>query len=161
MKIVTTTAVLAIAVIAATALARADAVSDQKKAYKALGTDLSKNRPALCKLLSKSEVERFLGEPVHDGSSAGPVVSGCVWHAVSNASTGILVTRSQGGGWYPPTASRNYKNVRGIGQQAFTNSDEVGYEASARDAKGVTYVLFSGKGNTRAALDALRIVMKR
>ena len=159
MKSTAALAGLLASVIALSAVAGADAVSDQKKVYKTLGIDLSKNKPALCHLLSKAEVERYLGEPVHDGTPTA-VVSGCAWHAVGDASKGILVTR-RSGGWYPPTNSPNYKNVTGVGRQAFTNRDEVGYEASARDAKGVTNVLMSGKGSAAAALSLLRLAMKR
>jgi hypothetical protein len=160
MKFTATVSAVLVSMIAASAAAGADAVSDQKKAYKTLGLDPGKNKPGFCKLLSKAEVERFLGEPVHDGTSP-PVVTGCVWHTVSDASKGLLVTRSTGGGWYPPTASKSYKNVTGIGRQAFSNVNELGYEASARDAKAVTYVLLSGKGNVATALSVLRLVMKR
>jgi hypothetical protein len=162
MKITATLAGLVISVIAVSAAAGADAVSDQQKAYKALRIDPSKAKPGpgLCKLLSKAEVERFLGEPVHDGTSPA-VLTGCAWHTVSNVGHGLLITRSANGGWYPPTFSKSYKNVTGVGRQAFTNVNELGYEASARDAKGTTYVLFSGTGSTAAALSALRLVMKR
>ena len=143
MKITATLAGLVISVIAVSAAAGADAA-----------------KPGLCKLLSKAEVERFVGEPVQDGTSPAGL-TGCAWHTVSNAGNGLLITRSAQGGWYPPTFSKSYKKVSGIGQQAFTNVNELGYEASARDAKGTTYVLFSGKGSTAAALSVLRLIIKR
>lgn len=161
MKTLITLSFLVIAVVAGSATVKADAVSDQKKAYKALGIDVSKNKPALCHLLSKGEVEKFLGEPVRDGTSAGPVVSGCAWHAANGSNDGLLVTRQSRNSWYPPTRSKYYKKISGLGEQAYTDYTPIGYEATALSAKGVTSVQFSGKGSARAALDALRIVMKR
>ncbi len=69
---------IAAATLGSWASANADAMSDQKKAYQALGKQVT-SRPPLCKLLSKPEVERFVGAPVKDGGSAGPV-DGCAWY---------------------------------------------------------------------------------
>jgi hypothetical protein len=162
MKIVTTAALAAATVLTFASAVSADAVSDQKKAYNALGIDVSKNKPALCNLLTKAEVERFLGEPVREGTTAGPVVSGCAWHAANGSNDGLLVTRSARTAWYPPTYSKSYRKVAGIGDAAYTNfEDGLGYEAVARSAKGVTGVQFSGKGSAAAALGVLRIVVTR
>jgi|GEM_PF-5728220 hypothetical protein len=161
MKIFATLSLL-IAVLALTPVtAKAGPVSDQKKAYKAIGIDVGKNKPALCRLLSKSEVERVVGKPVRDGTSAGPVIAGCAWHAADGSNDGLLVTRQSRDGWYPPATSKFYKKVSGIGEQAYSNYSEVGYEAAALSAKGVTGVLISGKGTIKAAIDTLRIVLKR
>jgi hypothetical protein len=162
MKLSITLALVVVAVAAGTVAVKADAVSDQKKAYKALGVNLDKHKPALCNLLSKAEVERFLGKPVHDGTSAGPVVTGCAWHATDGSNDGILVTRSARTNWYPPTTSKYYKKVSGIGDQAYTDfTPGLGYEAQARSAKGVTGVQISGKPGAQVAVDALRIAVKR
>lgn len=144
MKIIATLASLAVSVLALSAVAGAG----------------DKPRPDLCTLLSKAEVERIVGAPVHDGTAL-QLLTGCVWHTVADVGSGLMISRSAKGGWYPPTTWKGYKKVTGVGQQAFTNRNELGYEASARDAKGVTYVLISGKGSAAAALGALRLLMKR
>jgi len=162
MKGFITLSFLVIAMVAGAVAVKADAISDQKKAYKNLGIDVGKNQPALCHLLSKVEVERFIGKPVRDGTSAGPAVTGCAWHAADGSNDGVLVTRVPRDSWYPPTTSKSYKKVSGIGEQAYTNyMPGVGYEANALSAKGVTTVLLSGKGSAGTAVDALRIVIKR
>jgi hypothetical protein len=161
MKTFATLGFLIAAVAALTIAVDADAVSDQKKAYKALGIDVGKNKTALCRLLSNDEVQKFVGKPVKDGTSAGPVIAGCAWHAADGSSDGMLVTRQARDGWYPPTTSKYYKKLGRIGEQAYSNYTEAGYEANALSAKGVTGVLISGKGKGGAAIDALRIVIKR
>jgi hypothetical protein len=138
----------------------ADAVSDQKKAYKALGIDPGK-KPPLCSLLSTSEVEGFLGKRVQPGDSAGPV-SGCAWRAADGSNDGLLVTRDSRDNWYPATKSAQYTKVGGIGEQAYSAFEPgVGYEASALAANGVTSVQLSGKGSAADALKILRVVIKR
>jgi hypothetical protein len=138
----------------------ADAVSDQKQAYKALGIDAGK-KPALCNLLSTGEVESFLGKRVQAGESAGPV-TGCAWRAADGTNDGILVIREARADWHPATSSAQYAKVAGIGEQAYTAYEPgLGYEAAALAANGVTLVQFSGKGSADAALKVLRIVIKR
>jgi len=150
----------AVAVLAHPVRARADAVADQKKAYKALGIKVP-NEPALCHLLSIAEVEKYLGKPVQPGTSAGPV-SGCAWRAADGSNDGLLVTRGARGDWYPATSSAQYTNVDGIGEKAYTAYETgVGYEASALGANGVTTVQFSGKASAATAVAVLRIVVKR
>ncbi len=161
-RVSTLCALLFIGTIAGSAAVKADAVSDQKKIYKALGVDLSKNKPALCNLLSKAEVEQYLGKPVRDGTSAGPVVTGCAWVAADGSGDGILVTRDPGAITYPPTHSKSYKPLAGFGDKAYTNYDLSGSTAEGHNAKGATEVLIQRSGNnTRAAVDALRAAMKR
>lgn len=160
MKTLATLAFLVSTVIAGSVAVKADAISDQKKAYNALGIHVGK-KPSLCNLLSKAEVEKILGKPVREGTSAGSV-SGCAWKAADGSNDGLLVTRERRDGWYPPTRSKSYKKVSGVGEQAYTNFEQgIGYEAMALSAKGVTGVQFSGKGSASAALDVLRIVLKR
>jgi hypothetical protein len=139
---------------------QADALADQKKAYKALGINIPK-QPALCHLLSIAEVEKYLGKRVQPGTSAGPV-SGCAWRAADGSNDGLLVTRGARGDWYPATSSAQYAKVDGIGEKAYTAYETgLGYEASALAANGVTTVQFSGKGDAAAAVAVLRIVVKR
>jgi hypothetical protein len=135
----------------------ADAMADQKKAYKALGATVPKE-PALCNLLTLAEVEKYLGKRVQAGTSAGPV-SGCAWRAADGSNDGLLVTRGARGDWYPPSGS---KKVEGIGEKAYTAYEAgIGYEAVALAANGVTNVQFSGKASAADALAVLRIAVKR
>jgi hypothetical protein len=140
--------------------AQADAMADQKKAYKALGVKVP-NEPALCRLLSIAEVEKYLGKRVQPGESAGPV-SGCAWRAADGSNDGLLVTRGARGDWYPATSSAQYTKVDGVGEKAYTAYETgLGYEAGALAANGVTTVQFSGKGSAATALAVLRVVVKR
>jgi hypothetical protein len=139
---------------------QADAMADQKKAYAALGSKIASG-PALCHLLSRAEVEKYLGKRVQPGTSAGPV-SGCAWRAADGSNDGLLVTRGARGDWYPATSSAQYAKVDGVGEKAYTAYETgVGYEASALAANGVTTVQFSGKASAATAVAVLRIVVKR
>ena len=160
MKTIAALAFVTIATVAASTAANADAVSDQKKAYQALGIQI-KNQPPLCKLMSKAEVERFVGGPVKDGVSAGPV-AGCAWYMADGSSDGMLVTRSPRGEMYPPTTEPSYKKITGVGEKAYTVHTAVGYQADAMNAKGITSVVMRAKGaSTDKALAVLRMVMNR
>lgn len=156
MKLFTLVACLALVPVAA----NADAKSDQLKAYKKMGITIP-HPPALCNLITKSEAARFLGTPVRDGESAGPL-SGCAYRTLADANAGLLVTRGERGDWYPPKNSKRYANVQGIGERAYTDyTDGLGYEATALNAKGVTSIQMSGKGNASTAIGLLRIAMNR
>ena len=160
MKIVAALASLTIATVATAAAAHADAMSDQKKAYDALGIHIP-HPPALCRLMSKAEVARFVGGPVKDGVSAGPV-AGCAWYLADGSSDGLLVMRGPRGDMYPPTREPSYKKVGGVGERAYTVHTATGYEADAMTAKGITTVIMRAKGaSTDKALAALRVVMNR
>jgi hypothetical protein len=163
MKTIATVCVLALTILAGTVSARADAVSDQKKAFDALGISVGKKQPDMCYLASKGEVERYFGKPVHDGTSAGPVVAGCAWYAADGTNSGILVTRDARSAWHPETDWPQYKPVGGVGEKAYTAYQPgLGYEAGSLGAKGFTTVLFSGKtASAAAALAMLRVVMNR
>jgi hypothetical protein len=137
MKHFTAVALVVIAQLATSVAVNADAVADQKKAYQLMGKDL-KNTPAMCKLLSKSEAERFLGQPMKNGESAGPVVTGCAYYAVDGSGNGLLVTRAERSSWHPETSMPQYKIAGGVGEQAYTFFFQgVGYEADGLSAKGV------------------------
>src|ERR1700736_5290809 len=147
MKMFAALAFLVITLTTVSAAVKADAVSDQKKAYKAhgidkaMGIDLNKNKPALCKLLTKADATRFLGKPVREGESAGPVLSGCAYHAADGSNDGILVSRDTPGYWPSPAQLKSYKAVAGVGDKAYTYVDVSGSNASAKSSKGVTDVL--------------------
>jgi hypothetical protein len=156
MKIFSLVACLALIPVAA----NADAKSDQLKAFKKMGIGIP-HPPALCNLITKSEAARFLGEPVRDGESAGPI-SGCAYRSIVDANAGVLVTRGERSDWYPPTNSKHYAPVQGIGEHAYTDyTDGLGYEATALNSKGVTSIQMSGKGNASRAIGMLRIAMNR
>ncbi len=151
---------LALCLALAPIAALGDAKSDQLKAYKVLGLKIP-HPPALCMLITKSEVARSLGGPVQNGISAGSV-SGCAYRSVSDANVGIVVTRGARDDWYPPTTSKHYVVVRGIGEKAYTDyTDGLGFEAAALTSKGITDIQMSGKGNAATAIGLLRIAMNR
>ena len=162
MKTLATLALVTLAVVAMSTAAKADAVSDQKKAYQALGIKI-KPGAKLCKLLTKSEVERLVGGPVKDGAQPGPA-DGCYW-AAAGPNPGLLVTREPG--THLQDYSRfpqfsQYKKINGVGMQAFTIHSASGDQADGLNAKGVTSVIVSGNGASAAkALAVLRIVINR
>jgi hypothetical protein len=140
--------------------AHADAMSDQQKAYKMMGIHIP-HPPAMCGLISKGEAARFLGTPVRDGESAGPL-SGCAYHSVTDPNVGLLVTRDKRDSWYPPTNDKGYAAIHGVGERAYTMFNAgLGYEATALNAKGVTSIQLAGKGSASTAIGLLRIAMNR
>ncbi len=105
--------------------ARADAVSDQKKAFKAAGyhgyDEILNRKPNSdrCKLLSKSEAEHFLGKPVGK-IEPDAITSGCAYHAADGSGDGLLVSRDPNrSSWYPTSQDRA---VSGVGEKAYTNT---------------------------------------
>jgi hypothetical protein len=158
MKTLATLALATFATVAASAAANADAMSDQKKAYNAIGIKVH-GTPPLCKLMSKAEVERFLGGPVKDGVS-GPM-GGCAWYLVKSPSDGMFVMRNPRAPLDHPS-DPSYRKVTGVGEQAYTVHAAYGYEADALNAKGVTSVIMhTDTANAAKALAVLRVAMNR
>ncbi len=158
MKTLATLALATLATVAAPAAANADAMSDQKKAYDAIGIKVP-GTPPLCKIMSKAEVERFLGGPVKDGVS-GPM-GGCAWYLVKSSSDGMFVMRDKRAPLSHPS-DPSYKKVTGVGEQAYTVHAAYGYEADGLNAKGVTIVIMHADNASAAkALAVLRVAMSR
>lgn len=146
------------------AIARADAVSDQKKALKAMGMGIPKG-VKMCQLLTPGEAGKFLGKPVRPGVDAG-AADGCAFHAADGSNDGVLVMRGARGDWYPPSKPSSYtkefRMVNGVGEKAYTVLNlGVGYEAAVLSAKGITQVQMSGKAPADAALALVRMAMNR
>ena len=141
-------------------IARADAVSDQKKAYEKMGIKIP-HPPAMCNLVTASEASRAIGKAVKAGESAGPL-SGCAYKAADGSNDGILVTRGDRSDWYPPTTAAGYRTISGLGEKAYVaNEMSIGYEAAVMTAKGLTSVLVAGSKSPDAALALVRIAMSR
>lgn len=144
-------------------LVRADAMSDQKKAFQAMGIGIPKGIK-MCNLLTTSEAAKALGKAVRAGVDAGPV-SGCAFHAADGSNDGVLVIRNARSDWYPPTHdnySKDFRMVGGVGEKAYTVLQPgVGYEAAILNAKGITQVQMSGSGSASTALSLARIAMNR
>lgn len=160
MRLLSQRGLVLLALFALPSIACADAISDQKKAYEKLGIKLP-HPPAMCSLLTKGEVARYLGKAVSDGESAGSV-SGCAYRAADRSNDGVLVTRQARDAWYPPTKTSQYQSVSGVGEKAYTAFEPgLGFEAGVLASTGVTNVQFSGKGSAADALALARIAMKR
>ena len=138
----------------------ADPVADQKKVYKALGLKIP-HPPAMCNLLTKSEVSSAIGKPVGNGESAG-AAAGCAYRATDGSNDGVLVIRQARSDWYESTHADQYHPVNGVGEKAYTAYEAgLGYEANVLSANGVTNVQISGKASAETALALAKIAMKR
>jgi hypothetical protein len=155
-------------VVLTSAVAHADAISDQKKAYKAMGVPIpDKSAPPMCNLLTKDEAARYLGKPVGDCGSAGPN-PGCGYGAVDGSKAGILVTRTPRSDWDLKyiQGDKHYRAVHDLGEQAYTMEEtvgdhRVGYSAGVLGPNGVTEVTLVGQYDESTALAVVRLVMKR
>ncbi len=147
---------------------KADAMSDQKKVYKALGgkTEIG---PGKCTIFTKSDAERFFKAPVVHVETEMDKTD-CAWGLAKNPSAGVLVSRASRSAWYPPrpgdTATSQIHHVTGVGENAYTSYMNAGaggiYSAGVLTSKGVTSVALNEKaGNAATALAIARMVMNR
>ncbi len=158
-KIARALALLALLTLAP-AVANADAMSDQKKAFDKMGIKVP-HPPAMCDLLTAGEVTRSIGKPVKPGESAGSI-SGCAYKAADGSNDGVLVSRGSRDAWYPPAKEPTYRTVGGLGEKAYVaNEMSIGYEAVVLSAKGITQVLVAGSKSPDKALALVRIAMNR
>lgn len=147
---------------------RADAISDQKKAYKALGVKIQPGTEK-CTIFTKSDAEHVFGTPVvHVETEMNK--TDCAWGLAKNPSAGVVVSRGSRSDWYPPrsgtTGVSRIHHVTDVGENAYTYYANAGagglYTADVLTSKGVTSVtLAEGAGNAAKALEIARMVMNR
>jgi hypothetical protein len=143
---------------------KADAISDQKKVYKALGAEIQPETEK-CTIFTKSDAERVLGGPVVH-LETDMVKSACAYGRANDHTVGLTVDRGPRSNWTIPKTNSSYYNqvhhVKGVGQDAYTlYNNGLGYEADVLTPKGVITVNLSGVGNASTALSVARMVMNR
>lgn len=147
---------------------KADAISDQKKAYKALGVKIQPQTEK-CTIFTKSDAERVFGAPVVHVETEMDKTD-CAYGLAKNPSAGVNVSRGPRSDWYPPrsgtTGVSQIHHVTGVGENAYTYYANAGagglYTADVLTSKGVTsVVLAEGAGNAATALTIARMVMNR
>ena len=148
--------------------ANADAISDQKKAYKAMGIKVQPFNDK-CTIFTKSDAERVLHAPVvHVETEMDK--NDCAWGLAKDSSVGVLVSRGSRSDWYPPkpdtTGVSKVHHVTGVGDDAYTYYANAGaggiYTADVLTSKGVTSVTVAEKaGNADTALSIARMAMNR
>ena len=146
----------------------ADAMSDQKKAFKAAGIKLAPNSKT-CTIFTKSDAERVFRQPVVHVETEYDKTD-CAYGLAKDPSVGVNVSRGSRDDWYPPkpgtTAVSQIRHVSGVGENAYTYYANAGaggiYNADVLTSKGVTSVtLAEGAGNADTALAIARMVMNR
>lgn len=147
---------------------KADAIADQKKAFKAAGYNLQP-KTEKCTIFTKSDAERVFRAPVVHVETEMDKTD-CAWGLAKNSSVGVLVSRGSRSDWYPPrsgtTGVSQIHHVTGVGENAYTYYASAGagglYTADVLTSKGVTSVtLAEGAGNAATALTIARMVMNR
>lgn len=147
---------------------KADAMADQKKAFKAAGIKIPSNSEQ-CTIFTKNDAERVFRAPVvHVETELDK--TDCAYGLAKNPSVGVVVSRGSRSNWYPPrpgtTSVSQIHHVTGVGENAYTYYANAGaggvYTADVLTSKGVTSVtLAEGAGNATTALTIARMVMNR
>ena len=159
--------VLVVGVAGHAAQVKADAISDQKKAYKALGVKIPQGDK--CTIFTKSDAERVFRAPVvHVETEMAK--TDCAYGLAKNPSAGVNVSRGPRSDWYPPDPKvavySQIHHVTGVGENAYTYYANAGaggiYSAQVLNSKGVTSVTLAERaGNAATALEIARMVMNR
>jgi hypothetical protein len=142
--------------------AKADAISDQKKAFEQHGIKIEFEK---CTIFTKSDAERVLGGPVvHTETEADKTA--CAYNRASDSTVGLNVSREPRSSWTIPKTDSSYydqvQHVEGVGEDAYTlHNKGLGYEADVLTPKGVISVVMANCGNAATALSVARMVMNR
>ncbi len=142
--------------------AKADAISDQKKAFEQHGIKIKFEK---CTIFTKSDAERVLGGPaVHTETEADKTA--CAYNRATDSTVGLNVSREPRSSWKIPIENNSYvdqvQHVKGVGQDAYTlHNKGLGYEADVLTPKGVIVVVMANCGNAATALSVARMVMNR
>ncbi len=153
----------------------ADAMSDQKKAFKATGVNPLGAKPSECTIFTRSDAERVFHAPVvyFDSDFTEYSKTPCAWTLrPKDWDFAVLVSRGKEP-FIPPQAENDgglqtsqVRHVKGVGQDAYTSylhSSTGGmYEAMVLTSKGVTNVMLGEKaGNADTTLAIARITVDR
>ena len=146
----------------------ADAMADQKAAFKKMGIKFEK-KANKCTFFRQADAERALHGPVvFLPNEVDPTI--CAWGLARDSSIGVNVSREPRSSWYPPkpgdAATSQVRHVAGVGENAYTAYMNAGpggvYSAVVLTPKGVTDVELTEKaGNAATALAIARSVMNR
>lgn len=110
------------------------------------GSSTSASAPAattdLCGLFTLDEVGAVLGEPVKQGTVAGPLDTGCQWQA-RGSDADVMIQKVPADYWEDWSKAKGYHEIAGVGRLAYVSSDPFGIRAGALTDDAVYLVVVS------------------